>query len=93
MEQEVLKLPFQAFKNVLRRDDLRCRNEDQVLDLLLTYLRKEKDRFCNDLRNALMPMIRLDLLTKERLIELAQSKPDFIRGFEHIVIDALCAKL
>ena len=40
-----------------------------------------------------MPMIRLDLLSKDRLIELASTKPEFIKGFEHLVIDALCAKL
>lgn len=50
VEQEILQLPFQAFKSVLKRDDLRCRDEDHILDLLLSYLLKEKDRFCNDLR-------------------------------------------
>lgn len=64
-----------------------------MLELLLTYLSKEKFRFFNDLRASLIPLIRLDLLTKERLVELATSKPEFIRGFEHQVIEALCMKL
>ena len=70
-QQEALKLPVQVFKNVLKRDDLKCRDEDSVLDLLLNYLTKEKERFTSELRKALMPMIRLDHLSKERLIELA----------------------
>lgn len=73
-----MNLPAQTFKNVLRRDDLKCRDEDHVLELLLNYLRKEKERFTNDLRKALMPLIRLDLLSKDRLIELASTKPEFI---------------
>ena len=40
-----------------------------------------------------MPLIRLDLLSKERLIELSTQRPGLIKGYEQMVIEALCAKL
>lgn len=40
-----------------------------------------------------MPLIRLDMLSRERLIELSTQSGDLIRGMEQKVIAALCAKL
>ena len=41
----------------------------------------------------LMPLIKVDLLTKERLVELSTYHGNLIKGMEHKIIDALCTKL
>ena len=40
----------------------------------------------------LLPLIKYDLLTKDKLVQLA-SQQELIQGMEKIVIDALCSKL
>ena len=37
-EAEALKLPVREFSAVIKSDELRCRSEDQVLDLTLQYI-------------------------------------------------------
>ena len=92
-EQDVLKLPIEEFGRVLKRDDLKCRSEDHVLSLTLTYMEKAQQKIIEQTRVSLMPLIRLDLLSKDRLIELSTKWPDLIYGMEKKVIEALCAKL
>lgn len=40
-----------------------------------------------------MPLIKFDLLSKECLLQLSQTRPELIKGMEQKVISALCAKL
>ena len=39
-EEEVLKLPIHEFRQVLIRNDLKCRSEDQVLSLTIAYIER-----------------------------------------------------
>lgn len=40
-----------------------------------------------------MPNVRFDQLTTQRLIALSKDRSGLIKGLEHVIIDALCAKL
>ena len=75
---DAMKLPVDEFGKIIQRDDLKCRSEDHVLDVTLSYIESATQRIFNETRKALIPLIRLDLLSKNRLIELSTLKPDFI---------------
>lgn len=92
-ENDAMKLPVEDFSSMIKRDDLKCRSEDHVLEMTLNYIEIAAEKTFNEARTALIPLIRLDLLSKDRLIELSTQKPAFIKGFEQQVIEALCAKL
>ena len=83
--EEMLKLPVQEFAKVLKRDDLTCHSEDQVLNLTLNYIDLARERILNELRTMLMPLIKLDQLSKQSLIDLSK-KTELIKGMEHLVI-------
>ena len=40
-----------------------------------------------------MPLIKVDLLTRERLVELSTQHPRLIKGMEDLIITALCQRL
>ena len=44
-------------------------------------------------RQLLMPLIKVDLLTRERLVELSTQHPQLIKGMEDLIITALCQRL
>ena len=92
-EEEALKLPIKEFSRVLKSDDLKCRSEDQVLNLTLAYIERVQKQIYEETRALLMPLIKVDLLTKEKLVELSTSHGNLIKGMENKIIDALCSKL
>ena len=81
-EEEALRLPIGAFSKVLKSDDLKCRSEDHVLGLALNYIDAAQQRVFHEARRQLMPLIKLDLLSKERLVELSTDKSGLIQGME-----------
>ena len=84
-EEEIMKLPVDEFAKVLKRDDLTCHSEDQVLNLTLNYIDLARERILNEIRTMLMPLIKLDQLSKASLIDLSK-RSDLIKGMEHLVI-------
>jgi len=42
VQELVLKLPVQEFKQVIKSDDLKCHSEDHVLDVALAYIVREQ---------------------------------------------------
>ena len=81
-EQDALNLPIHEFYKVLQRNDLKCQNEDQVLNLIFAYMKRPTQRIANQMSKNLMPSIKLDRLSKERLIELSKYPPHLIQGME-----------
>ena len=56
-----------------------------MLNLTLNYIDLARERILNEIRTMLMPLIKLDQLSKESLIDLSK-RSDLIKGMEHLVI-------
>ena len=52
-EEEAFKLPAFDMQKVLKRDDLKCQSEDQVLNFTLNYIDKAQQKIFHDVRVAL----------------------------------------
>lgn len=54
----------------MSRDDLTCNSEADVLRLIERYIEKRPKEKFKELRNELVPVIRLDKLSSDMLIRL-----------------------
>ena len=65
-----MALPLPLFKQLMSRDDLTCNSEADVLRLIERYIEKRPKEKFEELRNELVPVIRLDKLSSDMLIRL-----------------------
>lgn len=88
-----MALPPEVFKKLMMRDDLTCHSEAQVLSLVERYIHsKPQDQF-DELKSLLVPVVRLDKLPSDRLIQLSKGAVGILQGCEQEVTDALCRRL
>ena len=67
----MLKLPVIEFSQLLKSNGLKCRSEDHVLALTIAYIERVAEKIINEAKKTLLPLIRIDQLSKARLIELS----------------------
>ena len=92
-KQAAMNLEDNEFSKLIKRDDLKCRTEDDVLMLIIDYIKKLTAKTFEDARKRYLPNVRLDQLSSNRLIALSQDRSGLIAGMEQTIIDALCVKL
>ena len=87
-----LALPPKHFHQLMSRDDLTCNEEADVLALVETYISRKTADVIEETRKELVECVRFDKLPNDKLIELSRGG-GFSKGFEQVIIDALCRKL
>ena len=58
-----MNLEDNQFTKLIKRDDLKCRTEDDVLMLIIDYIKKLTAKTFEDARHRYLPNVRLDQLS------------------------------
>jgi|LauGreDrversion4_2_1035121.scaffolds.fasta_scaffold2916440_1 BTB And C-terminal Kelch len=67
-EELAIALPPPLFQSLMQRDDLTCHSEAQVLSLIEKYITRRPQSDYENLKQLLIPCVRLDKLPSDRLI-------------------------
>lgn len=86
---EAIALEPEQVLELLRYDDLRCTDEDQVVDFFRLYLAENGEKVA-PLVPSLLQSIRFDFVSTEKLIELSL---DADLRHQDAIIQALCKRL
>ena len=62
-KQAAMNLEDNQFSKLIKRDDLKCRTEDDVLMLIIEYIKKLTAKTFEDARQRYLPNVRLDQLS------------------------------
>ena len=87
---EAIALEPDLINELLQRDDLRCTDEDQVVDFLKLYLVENEKKVAPHVATRLLETVRFDHVSTEKIIELSMDRS---LQKQQTVIKAMCKRL